>query len=49
MKSAVTNGTTNAPICAANSGTTGETNNLNLGSCNGYGGSKPYIKFIESN
>ena len=37
VKSAVTNGTTNAPICASNAGTTGETNNLNLGSCTGDG------------
>ena len=29
---AVTNGTTNAPICAPDAGTSGETNNLNLGS-----------------
>jgi len=49
VESAVTNGTTNAPICAANAGTTGETNNLNLGSCKGVGGAKPYIKFTESN
>ena len=49
VKSAVTNGTTNAPMCATNAGTTGETNNLNLGSCSGTGGSKPYIKFTESN
>jgi len=46
---AVTNGTDNAPECAANSGTTGETNNLNLGSCSGTGGAKPYIEFTESN
>lgn len=46
---ALTNGTTNAPICASNAGTTGETNNLNLGSCSGKGGAKPYIKFTESN
>jgi len=46
---AVTNGTSNAPVCAADSGTTGETNNLNLGSCSAEGGAKPYIKFGESN
>jgi hypothetical protein len=45
----VTNGTTNAAICASDAGTTGETNNLNLGSCSGKGGAKPYIKFTESN
>jgi len=49
VESKVTNGTTNAAICASNSGTTGETNNLNLGSCSGKGGSQPYIKFTESN
>jgi hypothetical protein len=49
VKVAVSNGTTNAPTCAANSGTTGETNNLNLGSCSGTGGSAPYIEFTESN
>lgn len=46
---ALTNGGTKAPTCAANAGTTGETNNLNLGKCAGTGGSKPYIKFVESN
>jgi hypothetical protein len=49
VKVAVTNGTTNAAICASDAGTTGETNNLNLGSCSGKGGAKPYIEFIESN
>jgi len=49
VKVAVSNGTKNAPICAPNAGTTGETNNLNLGSCSGTGGSSPYIEFVESN
>jgi len=49
VKIAVKNGTTNAPVCASNAGTTGETNNLNLGSCSGHSGAKPYIKFTESN
>jgi hypothetical protein len=49
VKVAVTNGTTNVPTCAADAGTTGETNNLNLGSCSGTGGSSPYIQFTESN
>jgi hypothetical protein len=49
VKIAVSNGTTKAPTCAANAGTTGETNNLNLGKCSGTGGSKPYIEFVESN
>ena len=49
VKVAVSNGTKNAPTCASNAGTTGETNNLNLGSCSGTGGASPYIEFIESN
>jgi hypothetical protein len=49
VESEVTNGTSNAAVCASHSGTTGETNNLNLGSCSGKGGSQPYIKFSESN
>ncbi len=48
VKVAVTNGTANAPTCAANAGTTGETNNLTLGSCSAAGGSSPYIQFVES-
>ncbi len=48
VKIAVTNGTTNAPKCVANDGTTGETNNLTLGSCSAAGGSAPYIEFTES-
>jgi hypothetical protein len=46
---AVTNGKTAAPKCASDSGTTAETNNLNLGSCAGTGGATPYIEFTESN
>jgi hypothetical protein len=51
VKVTVNNGTSNAPTCAADSGTTGETNNLNLGSCAGrrFFGDKPYIEFTESN
>jgi hypothetical protein len=49
VKIAVSNGTTNAPTCAADSGTTAETNNLNLGRCLGAAGAAPYIEFIESN
>ena len=48
-KLAVTNGSTSAPSCVANSGSTGESNNLNLGSCTTGGGSTPYIQFTESN
>lgn len=46
---AVNDGSTSAPSCVADSGTTGETNNLNLGSCTASGGSKPSIRFTESN
>ena len=49
VKVAVSNGKTKAPKCASNAGTTGETNNLNLGSCAGTSGSAPYIEFKESN
>jgi hypothetical protein len=49
VKVAVTNGTKNVPLCASDAGTTGETNNLTLGSCKGTGGSSPYIEFSESN
>jgi len=46
---AVNDGSTSVPSCVANSGSTGESNNLNLGSCSAYGGSMPYIQFTESN
>jgi hypothetical protein len=45
---AVSDGSTSKPACAANSGTTGETNNLNLGTCTALGGTSPSIKFKES-
>jgi hypothetical protein len=41
-------GSTSAPTCVANGGTTGETNNLNLGKCKAFGGI-PNIQFSESN
>jgi hypothetical protein len=49
VKIAVTDGTTAAPVCGANDGTTAETNNLTLGGCQAVGGSTPYIQFTESN
>jgi hypothetical protein len=49
VKIAVTHGSTAAPSCASNAGTTGETNNLTLRSCSGFSGSTPYIQFRESN
>jgi len=42
-------GGTAKPSCVANAGTTGESNNLNLGSCSAFGGASPYIQFSESN
>jgi len=44
----LTDGLTTAPTCQANDGTTGETNNLNLGKCTASGGSTPSISFVES-
>jgi len=41
-------GSTSAPTCLANAGTTGETNNLNLGPCSAFSGI-PFIQFTESN
>lgn len=49
VKVAVTDGSTSAPSCVADSGTTGESNNLNLGSCTASSGSTPSIQFTESN
>jgi hypothetical protein len=44
---AVQDGSTSAPTCL-NGGTTGETNNFNLGSCIAAGGATPSIQFTES-
>jgi hypothetical protein len=49
VKVALTDGSTAAPTCVANDGTTGETNNLNLGACTTAGGTTPSIQFTESN
>jgi hypothetical protein len=43
-----TSGSTAAPTCISNDGTTGETNNLTLGPCTGTGGATPNIQFTES-
>lgn len=40
---------TAAPVCKANDGTTGETNNLTLKSCKAAGGKTPAVTFTESN
>jgi hypothetical protein len=45
----LTDGSNAAPQCLANDGTTGETNNLNLGACATAGGAAPAIQFTESN
>jgi len=49
VKLAVADGSTAKPTCASNAGSTGESNNLNLGSCTATGGSSPSIQFTESN
>jgi len=49
VKVALTDGSTSAPTCVADDGSTGETNNLTLGSCSTAGGTSPYIEFPESN
>jgi hypothetical protein len=49
VKVALTDGATSAPTCVANAGSTGESNNLNLGTCSTASGSSPYIQFTESN
>lgn len=45
---ALTDGLTAAPVCQGNDGTTGETNNLNLGPCTATGGTTPSVQFTES-
>lgn len=40
--------TANTPSCIANDGTTGETNNLKLGSCKVFVASSPAVEFTES-
>ncbi|HUB90901.1 MAG TPA: hypothetical protein VMA74_14345 [Dyella sp.] len=49
VRVAGTYGSTSAPTCVADDGSTGESNNLNLGSCSAVSGSSPYIQFTESN
>jgi hypothetical protein len=48
VKLALTDGSSSAPACVANAGTTGETNNLTLHTCSTAGGSTPSIQFTES-
>jgi hypothetical protein len=44
----VKDGSTAAPTCAGNAGTTGETNNLKLGACKASSGSSPSVTFTET-
>ncbi|MFY9643917.1 MAG: hypothetical protein WAK29_02000 [Terriglobales bacterium] len=47
---ALTDGSSSAPKCVANAGSTGETNNLTLGKCSaGVSAGSPYIEFTEKN
>lgn len=48
VKVALTDGSTSGPTCVADAGSTGETNNLNLGSCTATARSAPFIEFTES-
>jgi hypothetical protein len=48
VKVALTDGSTTAPACVANAGSTGETNNLTLGACTTAGGTSPSIQFTET-
>jgi hypothetical protein len=48
VKIGVRDGTTAAPTCLQNGGTTGETNNLNLGTCTPFAGTEPSIEFVQS-
>jgi hypothetical protein len=48
VKIAVDDGTKLAPMCVADDGTTGETNNLTLKSCKAKAGATPYVEFTES-
>ncbi len=45
---ALKDGSTAKPTCEGEDGTTGETNNLTLGSCTAVSASTPYVKFVES-
>jgi hypothetical protein len=47
VKIALTDGSSSAPTCEGDDGTTGETNNLTLGSCSTAGGSTPSVTFTE--
>jgi hypothetical protein len=46
---ALKDGSTAAPTCETNAGTTAETNNLTLGGCKTFAGPSPTLGFVESN
>jgi hypothetical protein len=46
---AVADGSASAPHCLLNAGSTGESNNFNLGNCVSAGGANPEIEFFEGN
>jgi hypothetical protein len=49
VSTSIDNGTTQPPVCLANDGTTGETNNLSFaGFCSTAGGTSPAVIFTES-
>ena len=48
VKIALTDGSTSAPTCVSNGGTTGETNDLTAGKCTTASGTSPSISFVES-
>jgi len=49
VNASVSDGSTSKPTCVKNAGSTGETNNLDLGTCSAAGGPNPSIQFTESN
>ncbi len=48
VKIALTDGSTAAPVCSGDTGTTSETNNLKVGACKTASGTPPSVTFTES-
>ena len=48
VKIALTDGSTVAPVCAGDTGSTSETNNLKVGACKATSGTPPSVSFTES-
>ena len=48
VKIALTDGSTAAPVCSGDTGTTTETNNLKVGACTAASGTPPSVSFTES-